>query len=887
MLPWISLLVLAPISGQFEAPPKSVISLHPPWTVVFKGEKVTLTCNGFHLSTSRRTTWHREHRRRKELHETLGNTLEVQEPGEYRCQVQGSLLSSRVALLFTQALLILGAPFAVFEDDPVLLQCRAKREAALETLRLHKNGKPMRISGKIPDVYIPHASLKDNGAYHCTGVKKDDSPVSSNTVKIQVQELFPQPVLKASSSWPTEGGPLTLTCQTQLAPQRSDVQLWFRFFRDGQTLESRWSNSPEFQITAVWSRDSGSYWCQAKRVTFRAGKMSQELQINVKIPVSQPVLTLSPPGAQAAEGEVATLHCEVQRGSFPITYQLYHEGAPLKKEEGSSQRAMPFRLPLTTERSGSYDCSADNGFGPRRSEGVHIRLKVPMSQPVLTLSPPGAQVAEGEVVTLHCKVHRGSSRILYKLYHEGVILGSSLAPSEGEGASFSFPLTTEHSGNYYCSADNGFGPRCSEAVSLSVIVPVSRPVLTLGAPGAQAVVGDVLEVRCEAHRGSPPILYRFYHEDVALGSSSAPSGGGVSINLSLTADRSGNYSCEADNVLGTQHSNTVSLSVTVPVSRPVLTLRAPGAQAAVGDVLELRCEAQRGSPPILYRFYHEDVALESSSAPLGRGVSINLSLTAEHSGNYSCEADNVLGAQRSEVVTFCVIVPVSRPVLTLGAPGAQAAVGDVLELRCEAQRGSPPILYRFYHEGVALESSSTPSGGGASFNLSLTADHSGNFSCEAHNGLGSQRSEAVPLKVTGLTANRSGLTATGVAGGLVSLAGLAALALVSYCRLSGKAGGRPTSKPSRSSSDSDSQEPTYHNVPGWVEMQPVYSNVNPRQGEVIYSEVRGIQKKNSHAAASSAPGLQSKDSSVIYAQVKRASAPACRPQLLASSAPHR
>lgn len=93
------------------------------------------------------------------------------------------------------------------------------------------------------------------------------------------------------------------------------------------------------------------------------------------VPVSQPVLTLSPPGAQAAEGEVATLHCEVQRGSFPITYQLYHEGAPLKKEEGSSQRAMPFRLPLTTERSGSYDCSADNGFGPRRSEGVHIPLK--------------------------------------------------------------------------------------------------------------------------------------------------------------------------------------------------------------------------------------------------------------------------------------------------------------------------------------------------------------------------------------------------------------------------------------------------------------------------------------------------------------------------------
>ncbi|KAK2497228.1 hypothetical protein MC885_017352 [Smutsia gigantea] len=887
-----------------------MISLHPPWTVVFKGEKVTLTCNGFHLHTTWKTTWHREYHGKKEFNETLGNRLEVQEPGEYRCQVQGSLPSSRVALLFSQALLILQAPFAVFEEDSVVLQCRVKREAALETLCLHKNGKRMYIPGKFPDLHIPQASLKDNGAYHCTGVKEDASRVSSNTVKIQVQELFPHPVLKASSSQPTEGGPLTLTCQTQLAPQRSDVQLLFLFFKDSQTLGSRWSKSPEFQITAVWSKDSGSYWCQAKRATSRAGKISQKFQINVKIPVSHPVLTLSPPGVQAAEGEVVTLHCKVQRGSFPIFYQLYHEEVLLKKAV-SSQRTMPFRVSLTTERSGNYYCSADNGFGPRQSKEVHISLMVPVSHPVLTLSSPGAQAAEGEVVTLHCKVHRGSSHILYKFYHEGAILGSSLTPSEGGGASFSFPLTTEHSGNYYCAADNGFGPRRSAAVSLSVMVPVSRPVLTLGAPGAQAAVGDVVELRCEAQRGSPPILYRFYHEDVTLESSSAPSGGGVSINLSLTAEHSGNYSCEADNSLGAQRSNTMSLSVTVPVSRPVLTLRAPGAQAVVGDVVELRCEAQRGSPPILYHFYHEDVSLGSGSAPSEGGVSFNLSLAAEHSGNYSCVADNVLGAQRSEVVTLSVIVPVSRPVLTLGAPRAQAAVGDVVELRCEAQRGSPPILYRFYHEDVTLESSSAPSGGGVSFNLSLTADHSGNFSCEADNGLGAQRSEAVPLKVTGLTGSRSGLTATSVTGGLFSLVGLAALALVFYCRLSGKAGGRPTSEPSRSPSDSDSQEPTYHNVPGWVEMQPVYSNgedrglatgqgedprlgpgrggapVNPRQGEVIYSEVRGIQKKNSHAAASSAPGLQDKDSSVIYSQVKRASAPACRSQLLASSAPHR
>jgi hypothetical protein len=90
----------------------------------------------------------------------------------------------------------------------------------------------------------------------------------------------------------------------------------------------------------------------------------------------------------------------------------------------------------------------------------------------------------------------------------------------------------------------------------------------------------------------------------------------------------------------------------VPVCNPVLTLKTPRAQAVVGEVVELHCEALRGSPPILYQFYHENVIMGSNSAPFGGGVSFNLSVTEEHSGNYSCEANNGLGPQHSEVVTI-------------------------------------------------------------------------------------------------------------------------------------------------------------------------------------------------------------------------------------------
>uniref|UniRef100_A0A7N5JN47 Fc receptor like 5 n=1 Tax=Ailuropoda melanoleuca TaxID=9646 RepID=A0A7N5JN47_AILME len=797
MLLWVSVLVLGPVSGQFAATSKPVISLHPPWTIIFKGEAVTLTCHESHFHAAEDKKWYRWYLGTEILREIPGNTIQVYDSGEYRCQIHNSPLSDGVSLTFSSAKLILQAPRSVFEGDSVTLMCRTKRNVTL-TRTLYKNNKALMGLDKNFSFHIKHSSLKDNGEYRCTGFEAPCCSVSSNTIKIQVQELFPRPVLRAHPSPATPGYPVSLTCETQLPPQKSDVQLQFGFFRDGQCLVSGSENLLKISIPSIMgSKDPPYYWCEAWTVTPSVHKESQKLQ---------------------------------------------------------------------------------------------IPLQIPVSRPVLTVSPPGARVVEGHMVTLHCQAQRGSPRIVYQFYHGDVPLGRSSAPSEG-GASFSLTLTAERSGTYSCTADNGFSPQRSNAKSLSVTVPASRPVLILRTPGTRAVVGDVMELRCEAHRGSPPILYRFYHENVILGSNWAPSGGGVSFSLSLTAEHSGNYACEADNGLGVQRSEAASLSVTVPASHPVLTLKAPRTRAVVGDMMELRCEAQRGSPPILYQFYHEDVILGNTLDPSGGGASFNLSLTAEHSGNYSCEADNGLGPQRSKAVPLSVTVPASRPVLTLRAPGAQVFPGDTVELRCEAQRGSPPILYRFYHEDVTLGSSSAPSGGGASFSLSLTAEHSGNYSCEADNGLGPQRSKAVPLSVSGLTGSRSGLVA-GVAGGLLTVMGLVVVALLLYCRLLRRAGGRMTSDPSRSPSDSDPQEPTYYNVPGWVELQPVYSNVNPKGGDVVYSEVRTIQQGNRRAVASnsalrllrtylpsrspaaSRQPSRPQSSSVIYSQVKVASLPA-------------
>ncbi|KAK2497225.1 hypothetical protein MC885_017349 [Smutsia gigantea] len=1105
--------------------------------------------------------------------------------------------------------LTLLAPSSVFEGDSVVLTCQRKRDWKVNTMTYYKDGKMLHFSNKASSFPIPSVVLSDSGNYHCTatGRKYFQRTDISAEVNIEVQELFLQPVLTVSPSWPTEGSPVTLTCETQLSPQRSYVQLQFCFFRGGRARGSGCSSSPELQIPAMWREDSGSYWCKAETVTHRVRKWSLQSQIHVQsVPVSNVTLETQAPGGQVIEGRTLVLLCSVAEGTGNITFSWHREatGPSLGRQTQHSLSA-ELEIPAVREAdAGQYYCRADNGHGPIWSKMVTVPVRIPVSRPVLTLGAPGAQAAVGDVVELRCETQRGSPPILYRFYHEDVTLGSSSALFGG-GASFNLSLMEEHSGNVSCEADNGLGAQRSEAVPLTVSGtggyrrnPVTASVLggLSGALGFVAVAlfyrcshkvsdafgpnpqesphssplpateelqpvyanvdpveadvvysqvwsiqlaegsgeklqsgscqmhlprklahqirspcfcgcwfcswlleennqfsthlpfaftclhlsisylgiapkafillkppwsrffkeetvtlickdrhssvqggiswyydkkllkrqseeiqintsgyykcktqgssfsdpvlveflsdwlilqasypvfeGDNVVLKCRAKKEeeasakiyyknekrlsdsysskfmlnsvsrdngkyhctaskatflfitksetskplmiqvqgnsyipvgnrarqgnklfSPPVLraspshsiegnpvtlkcetwlspqkadtqlqFRFFKENQALGSgwSSSPElqipalwtedswsywcqaetvthniikrslrsqihvqrvpvsdvtleiqppegrivGGGNlvlicsvakgtgtitfswhregierslgrKIQRSLSAELqipsvkegdAGRYYCAADNSKGPILSQRIRVTLGIPVSCPVLTLGAPGAQAVVGDVVELRCEAQRGSPPILYRFYHEDVGLGSSSAPSGGGVSFNLSLAAEHSGNFSCEADNGLGVQRSDSMTLNVTV--SRPILTLNPVGAQDMAGDVLELRCEAQRGSPPILYWFYHEDVTLGNSSAPFGGGASFNLSLMEEHSGNYSCIADNGLGAQRSEVVTLNFTGPSRNKGILIPVRVTGWLVGILGLAAAAVV-------------------------------------------------------------------------------------------------------------
>nr|XP_030697884.1 Fc receptor-like protein 2 [Globicephala melas] len=190
---------------------------------------------------------------------------------------------------------------------------------------------------------------------------------------------------------------------------------------------------------------------------------------------------------------------------------------------------------------------------PDNRQTSHLHAGIPMSGVFLETQPQGDQAVEGKMLVLVCSVAEGTGNTTSSWHREDTRESLGQKSQRSQRAELEIPVIREsHAGGYYCTADNGYGLIQSEVVNVSMRIPVSHPVLTFSTSGAQALTGDMVELRCENKRASPPILYRFYHENVTLGSTSVPFGGGASFNLSLTTGHSGNHACEADSGLGAQ-----------------------------------------------------------------------------------------------------------------------------------------------------------------------------------------------------------------------------------------------------------------------------------------------------------------------------------------------
>ncbi|XP_071063599.1 Fc receptor-like protein 6 [Dasypus novemcinctus] len=272
-------------------------------------------------------------------------------------------------------------PNPVFEGDTLTLRCQKSKNAALSQVKFYKDGEVLHFSKASYLLWRGAATVKSSGLYSCSGQVthvSQQGTQTSGTVKVQVQELFPPPVLRAVPSPKLhEGNLVLLRCQTELHPQRSASRLRFSFHKDGRILKHRGLH-PELQISRVKEEDSGLYWCEASTDNGQVQKQSPGLEIRVQEPVSRPLLTIRHGAAGPAAGGTVELLCEAQRGSPPILYQFYLNEKILGNCSAPQGGATSLLFPVTSEQdAGNYSCEAENSVSRERSEPKKLSMDGP------------------------------------------------------------------------------------------------------------------------------------------------------------------------------------------------------------------------------------------------------------------------------------------------------------------------------------------------------------------------------------------------------------------------------------------------------------------------------------------------------------------------------
>uniref|UniRef100_A0A3Q3C6A6 Ig-like domain-containing protein n=1 Tax=Haplochromis burtoni TaxID=8153 RepID=A0A3Q3C6A6_HAPBU len=241
------------------------------------------------------------------------------------------------------------------------------------------------------------------------------------------------------------------------------------------------------------------------------------------------------------EGSSVNLTCSSDANPA-ANYTWYKDKKPI-----STKQELIFRS-IQSSDSGEYNCTAKNELGQRPSEVISINVKYAPKLASVSVSP-SAEIVEGSSVTLTCSSDANPAAN-YTWYKENKLL------LHGPVGRYHFSsISSEHSGNYSCKAENLYGPAQSVTLYIDVEYPPRLPSVSVS-PSAEIVEGSSVTLTCSSD-ANPAASYTWYKED----EDSAKASGQNFTITDFRPEHIGSYYCVAQNTRG-HHNSTLQLIVT-------------------------------------------------------------------------------------------------------------------------------------------------------------------------------------------------------------------------------------------------------------------------------------------------------------------------------------
>ncbi|KAG9466927.1 hypothetical protein GDO78_015881 [Eleutherodactylus coqui] len=263
------------VAGIRQAAAAPYITLEPNWGTIFRGQKMSLTCNVYSTGwTQENIQWYKDNHPLYNNQRTIQITkAKVDDSGDYQCKTTSSTRSDPVRLVVSIDWLILQVPSNIYEGDMLTFNCRGWDYWFAEEVTIYKDDHIIRNTAYRVDE-------TGSGKYKCRR-KGVIHTYFSEEVDVQVRGLFSVPVLKLTQPLISEGDEMMLTCNTALLAGRWSTKLLFAFYRNEQEVQE-FNQNDKYKVSSAQLRDAGRYSCEVTTLVGTVRKRSDGLNIQVQ-----------------------------------------------------------------------------------------------------------------------------------------------------------------------------------------------------------------------------------------------------------------------------------------------------------------------------------------------------------------------------------------------------------------------------------------------------------------------------------------------------------------------------------------------------------------------------------------------------------------------------
>ncbi|XP_053486119.1 Fc receptor-like protein 5 [Ictalurus furcatus] len=675
--------------------PKPVVIIKPD-TQVFRGERVTFSCDIQGGDTEWTYDWYRyrNHNTFYTSHTTQEIIISDYYSGKYTCRgrrrsdSQISKTSDPVTLTVSEKPkpeLTSDLKGALLRGNSVTLSCTLKLQSAGWKFYWSNHTQSTETEAKT-DFYTTtvnsSVSVSDGGQYRCRAGR--GNPVYythySDALWVNVTESPKAVVIIKPDKHVFSGETVTLRCEIQGG---GDTEWTYSWYKKDNTLYP-YRTTQEFSFSSVITDNSGKYTCRGRRSSdSRSSEISDAVTLTVS-DAAEAVVSVSPL-RWLTEGDSVTLSCEVKHSSTGWTFSWYtavpyrnglievtgHRGNVLYGLEllSDSSRGSGGSYTLTNvtvNHTGVYMCRAERGESVFHTQDSNLQpLCITGESPPVSLiiNPSRTQHFTADSLSLSCEDQSDSTGWTVRGYTHSERV-SDCSSVSGSTCNIS-PLSTSHTGVYWCQSESG-------GRSNPVNITVHNGDVILESPVHPVTEGNPLTLRCLYRNSSISASGVDFYKDGSVLQNKTTGEMTIS-NVSKSGE--GFYHCKHP-----ERGESPKCWVSVRARpKPVVKIQ-PAGRVFLGETVTLTCEIQTSGSTWQYHWYRDNTELSDAAGKKTYTIS---DIKDSDKGDYTCygtKSSDPKYTQTSDGVTLTVSEN-PKPELTSDLKGA-VMMGNSVNLSC-------------------------------------------------------------------------------------------------------------------------------------------------------------------------------------------------------------